>query len=90
MTSKFEAALLAAMARMLNRWGLDAAEVTGWEQYTEYGGRCPTCRYEQIMVRIDYCTAAGDAEDYRYSGDFGELIRSLTDEDEAVEEVTAA
>lgn len=67
-----------ALLSFLNARGLNATEVTGFEEDTEYDGYCETCFYEYTVVRIQYTDSQGQHE-YTYRGYFSELIRELTD-----------
>lgn len=76
----FNESLLAAMKAMINanEWRDDYAEkVTGYREVQQSGGFCDTCSYEYTEVHIDYIGTEGNELTYEYSGDFGELIRTL-------------
>lgn len=80
MTKFFNEALLEAMLRFVQKSDGTAVKVTAYEQVTESSGYCETCYSEYAMVYIDYDTSNGGSSRYSYYGDFGELIRELTDE----------
>lgn len=54
------------------------AKILDWEEYTEYGGYCDTCAYEETHVRVKY-ELPGDNEVllYDYYGSFSELLDQL-------------
>ena len=69
---------LAAMLR--DHCGLPlVASVTGFERYEATGGKCSTCRWTEVRVRVDYVTTDGDEDAYEYVGDMAALVRTLTD-----------
>lgn len=66
-----------ALAEMLREDGLDAVEVTEFEDYTEYGGYCETCYYESTRCKLTYVDSNGETQTYDYYGSFAELVGSL-------------
>ncbi len=67
-----------ALAALLEKNGIANATVVNFDEVTEYGGYCETCAYEYTEVNIAY-EVDGVYGVYRYSGSFGELIRSLSE-----------
>lgn len=67
-----------ALAEMLREeYSVDAAEVTGFEDYTYTSGHCETCKYETIRCNISYVDGSGERQTYEYYGSFSDLIGSL-------------
>jgi hypothetical protein len=56
-----------------------SATVLAWRDDTEIGGYCETCRYTEAILWISYKDQSGKIKEYKYYGDFGDLIRELTD-----------
>jgi hypothetical protein len=67
-----------AILKMIVRSGVDAVEVTDWEDRTEHGGYCETCAYEYVVVDITYVDSEGARKTYVYDSSFSDLIASLT------------
>lgn len=66
------------LAEMLREeYFVDAAEVTGFEDYTYTSGYCETCKYETIRCTISYVDSFGEHQRYEYYGSFSDLISSL-------------
>jgi len=67
-----------SLAEMLREeYSLDAVEVTEFEDYTEYGGYCSTCYYEEARCKITYVDSQGETQAYDYYGSFAELVGSM-------------
>jgi hypothetical protein len=73
-------ALLEAMTKALGRWGFSGVTAVAYKQDERSEGYCDTCYHEYTVVTITYRTADGSSGVYEYYGDFGELIRELTNE----------
>lgn len=59
---------------------IDAPDaLISWEEKTTESGGCPTCWFETTEVEVIYLTVRGMKETFWYDGDFGNLIRELTD-----------
>jgi len=78
--TKFNDALLQSMLDMLNARNLDAVQVVAYEEVEKSDGYCDSCYYEWTEVEITYLTNEGQTRVYSYGGDFGELIRELTND----------
>jgi hypothetical protein len=68
----------------LNKKGLNATMVVSFDEETVPGGTCGegTCWYDdEIEITIKYLPRDGvELRTYEYEGDFGQLIRELTNE----------
>ena len=78
--TKFSEALLDSMLALVRHEDDTADKVTAYEEVKKSGGYCKTCYYEYIEIEITYTTTEGDVKVFNYYGDFGELIRELTNE----------
>ncbi|WP_280429113.1 hypothetical protein [Nocardia brasiliensis] len=58
---------------------LDIAEVYTFEERTQYMGGCDTCGYDETVVDITYKNSDGRMLEHTFSGDFAQLVCSLTD-----------
>lgn len=67
-----------AVVRWLVAKGIDAVSVTGWDEWTnEYGG-CPTCGpSSSIEVDIYYLNSEGTHKSYNHDGTFSYLLTEL-------------
>lgn len=68
-----------AIAIDLRERGLDAVEVTDFEDETQSTGYCDTCYYEYAVVKITYKDSDGALKNYTISESFAEYIKYLTD-----------
>lgn len=69
-----------AMTELLRGLGVpDIAEVVAADQDRRAGGISDSDEYTEVFVRIWYRTCGGRVDTYDYIGDFGALIRALTD-----------
>jgi hypothetical protein len=67
-----------ALAEMLSaEYDIDAATVTGFEDYTASSGYCDTCYSESARCKIFYVDSNGSSDEYDYYGSFSEMMRSL-------------
>lgn len=81
--TKFNQALLQSMLELVQKTHPDAIEVVAYDQITNSTGYCDTCYDEWEEVEIFYTSSTEEnTQTYRYTGDFGELIRRLTDDSE--------
>ena len=77
--TKFNEALLESMLELIKaRSNPEAVKVIAYEEVDKSSGYCETCFYEYTEVLITYTLASGGTAVYDYAGDFGELIRDLT------------
>jgi hypothetical protein len=72
-----EQAIKNAMLVMLRNRGINAIEVTKYEEETVEIGGCETCWDEYAVVIITYITETGVTNSYEYDGEFGKLIQEL-------------
>ncbi len=71
---------MSALADLIRTYGVDdIAAVTGYTESSVTKWQGMSCEYTDVTVEIDYRTSAGVADSFTYRGDFGALIRSLTD-----------
>lgn len=73
----FSAALLKFVREDLGK--ADATEVTNFDSTTQERGNCDTCGYTVTVIEITYRTADRGGLMAEWEGDFGELIRRLSD-----------
>lgn len=78
----FNKALLQSMLELVQERFPEAIEIVSYDEVDKSDGYCDTCYYEWTEVEIFYLTSE-DATPrmYNYSGDFGQLIRRLTEND---------
>lgn len=69
-----------AMERFLATKGITDVDVHGFRQQTVDIGYCSTCSELVTSVWIQFRGEDDTEREYEYIGDFGELIRALTDE----------
>jgi len=74
----FNAALLKFLKEELKRD--DAVEVIDFETERQERGYFDTCGYNITVVVINYRDSKGFLKTAEWDGDFGELIRELTEE----------
>jgi C4-type Zn-finger protein len=79
--TKFNEALLESMLEMIQKNYPNAKKVVAYEEVEKSTGYCDSCYYEYTEVYIQYLTEENtEPKTYNYSGDFGELIRELTND----------
>lgn len=74
--------LLVAMRGLMLRRGVPVAAVTGYREVSFNIGFCETCSETVTNVRVYYVADSGGRGVWDYMGDFGELIRALTDDED--------
>lgn len=76
--TKFQESFNAALLDLLKDRGVDAVEVTGFDDRTVYEGFCETCSYEYTVVDIFYKDSDGRSKKDTYEGSFANLIQELS------------